>query len=913
MGRLRGGKLLVALIIAAVLLITAARMAVTGVIEILWHAQTGYIDVFWTRALWTWGARLVAGVFVGLLVFLNLQVVSGTLGGIQIKRRFGNLEISEQLPRSYVLWTMAGAAALLGLWFGAAVPRSVGIQALLLTHGPTWGLAEPVLGRDLGFYVFWVPVLGSALTFALVVTFLLFTLATGGYAATGAVRWDRARLVAHQTARIHLGALVALFLLLLGVRLWLGRYLLLLDGNSGVQGIFGFADAEARLPALRTLGIVCVLAAGGALWSSWRNRGAALVASLVATVGAAIVIGQLYPGMVQRFRVEPNELERETPFIEHNLRFTRLGFGLDQLERRRYEYAPEEAVDWGVAARQMGGLSMWSEATLLRTFREIEARFEYYDFTEVTVDRYSTDSGPVPVAIAVREIDPAGIQDPNWQNLHLRERYVAGMGAVASLAAERTPGGRPPMLVSGIPPDTTGMRPMPRGMHLSRPQVFFGSRAQRHAIVNPGEDQFLSPEGAPGVAGTDFPEGIRLSSGLRTLALAWRFRDANLLFASEVGRASRFIYRRRVLDRVLAVAPFLRYLEAPYPVVVNGRIVWILDGFTGTRAFPLATAHDRPGTRSLSYVRNSVKITVDAVSGAVDFYRVPVEDPLADAYQGAFPGLLKPISEMPEELRRHVRYSRELLALQSEVLLQYHQETAPAFHGQQDVWALPTELAQGTTPVPYRSEYGIWTLPDESERRFQLTTVFVPAGRQNLTAILVARTDDLGVPGLVRFDVPVGSQVQGPRQIEALAEQDPLISQQFSLWRTGGSDVWTGHLHLVPVGRRLVYVEPVYLAAEEDAIPELRRFIVSDGGRVVMEETLSGAMASLAGIDLPAEGGAAGVAPAGEAGAGESWPAAALELLDRAEARLREGDWTGFGAALEELRSLLRELGAPRR
>lgn len=904
---LRGGRLVVALVAALGILLLLGRVAATAYTEVLWHAEAGYLDVFWTRVVWQWGARLLGGVVVGILVFLNLKVVSATLAGIQIKRRFGNLEISEQLPRSYVAWTMVGVSLLLAAWFGGAVPASTGIQALMLAHGGAWDLVEPVLGRDAGFYVFWVPVLGSAVTFALVVVFLLFTLATAGYAATGALRWGRGTVVAQELARVHLGGLLGAFFLLLAARLWLGRYLLLLDGSSGVQGIFGFSDAQARLPGLQTLAVICVAAGAVVAWSAWKNRGGPLVGAVLTTVVSTLIIGQFYPALVQRFQVEPNELDRETPYIEENLAFTRLGFGLDALERRGFAYGAEDPVDWGLAARQFAGLPVWNRGSLMTTFQQLEARFPYYDFPEVTIDRYPSPAGPVTVALSVREVDPAGIQDPNWQNLHLRERYVAGMGAVATSAARRTPEGRPAMLLSGIPPVVAGEGEGVVGLGLTRPEVFYGTRAQPHAVVNPGPDQFLAPDGQPGVAGVDFPVGIRLSSWVRKAALAWRFRDANLLFAGEVHGESRFVYRRRVVDRARFIAPFLRFPEAPYPVVADGRIVWVLEGFTATRAFPLSTAHELQLLRPVTYARNSVKVTVDAVTGRVDFYRVPVPDPLADAFAAAFPGLFKAMDAMPPGLREHVRYSHEFLRLQAQVLLQYHQETAPAFHGQQDVWAHPGELAQGTSPVPYQAEYGLWRLPGEVQARFNISTVFVPRGRQNLTAILVGRTDASGVPSLILFDVPLEDQVPGPRQVEALVEQDPVISQQFSLWRTGGSEVWTGHLHLVPVGRRLLYMEPVFLAAEADAIPELRRFVVSDGVRVAMGDDLEGAIAALAGADLPALGG-----PPGASGPGPiaGWPAAALELLDRAESLLRQGDWSGFGRALQELRSLLQSLGS---
>ena len=498
------------------------------------------------------------------------------------------------------------------------------------------------------------------------------------------------------------------------------------------------------------------------------------------------------------------------------------------------------------------------------------------------------------------------------------------MGAVASLASIRSPEGRPEMLMTGIPPEASSDAPALDGLELTRPEIFFGTRLQPpYAVVNPGPEQYLAPDSAPGVPGVDFPRGIQLTSRIRRALLAWRFRDANLLIAPALNEESRFIFRRRVVERAVAVAPFLGFPEAPYPVVADGRVVWILEGFTSTGGFPLSTvnAFGNFGSARVTYVRNSFKVTVDAVSGQVDLYRVPIEDPLADTYGRAYPDLFKPISEMPPEIRDHIRYSRELLNLQGRVLLRYHQETAPAFYGQQDVWDEPQELAENTSPVQYRPEYGLYQLPGEDEARYQLTTVFVPAGRQNLTGVLVARTDASGEPELNLIDVAVEDQVPGPRQIEALVEQDPQISQQFSLWRTGGSEVWTGHLHLVPIGNRFLYLEPVFLAAEEDAIPELRRFVVSDGVRVAMTESLGDAIGQLAGLDVPtavndlsavtnlsevtdlSEGAPPGVATA-------DWPSAALILLEEAESRAREGDWQGFGEALDRLRALLRTLEA---
>lgn len=910
---LRGGRLLLVFVAAVLAMLLLGRIASTVYVEILWFEAVGFSSVFWTRVLWEWGTRIAAATVVAIAIFANLRIVARTLGGIRIKRRVGDLVISEQLSEAYVFWGIILGSILMGGWFGASVPRAMGLQLLFLLEAPVWGIVDPILGKDMMFYVILLPVLGGIVTFGMVVAFLVFTLAVAGYAATGALQWGRGRIDIEGQPRRHLTIIIASFFLLLAMSFWLGRYLLLSDGTSSVLSIFGYADAEARLGALRILALLSVVASIGTLWSGLKGRILPAAAAVGALVVGGLVVGQAYPSFVQRFRVEPNELERETPFIEHNIRFTRLGFDLTELDRREFEYEQDVEVDWQAAAVQFSGLPVWSSRALLTTFRELEARFPYYDFSSVTVDRYETAEGPVPIALSVREILPRGIQDPNWQNVHLRSLYIQGMGAVASAAGSRTPQGRPRMFVSGIPPEFSDSGIAPEGLRLTRPEVYVGSRRQSFAIVDPAQQ--TAPDGGPARPGIDFPRGIELSSPLRTLALAWQFRDANLLFAAEVTNTSRFLFRRDVLSRVSRISgPILRYPDEPYPVIHDGHIVWILEGFTGTRWFPLSTTHNLEAGRPVRYARNSVKVTVDGITGEVTFYVVDDSDGLLRAYRQGFPTLFRPIDEMPEGLRSHIRYSRTMLDLQARVLSRYHQDSAPVFHGQQDVWELPQELAQGPTPVPYEAEYGIYRLHGESEAGFVLTSVFVPRGRQNLTAILVARSDPDRYGELILFDVPVEDQAPGPRQVEALIEQDPIISQQFSLWRTGGSQVWTGHLHLVPVGETLLYMEPVFLAAESDAIPELRRFVVSDGRRVSMEETLDEAIQALASMsgDTPPilEPTLVGAdLPAVDRG---RWPAEALALLEEAEASLRAGDFQGFGVALDELKALLRRLSQDR-
>lgn len=903
--RVQRGRTAVLLFVAAVVLLVLSRGAVAFYVESLWFTEVGYESVFWRSFAWVWGTRLAMALLVGGIVYLNLKRVARSLGTLHIRRRFGNLEIAERLPARYISLGVLAVSVLLGLWFGASVPEGVARSLLLWFNRVEWGAVDPFLQRDLGYFVYTVPLLRAVITFALVVGFLVLSMTVAGYATTGTFHMGSGGFSITPPVRRHLGILLAVFLVLLAARFALGRSLLLLSGNADIPGLFGYADQAARLPALRVLTILSIGAAVGVLVGAWRGQLVPFVAGLGALVVGALVGGQLYPSLVQRFAVVPNELERETPYIEEHLAFTRLGYGLDRMERSELAVRPEADVDWGTALERFRGLSVWSASALATTFAERQARFQYYDFSTPTVDRYRAGEETVPVAIAVREVNPLGIEDPNWQNRHLRERFVVGNGAVAVAAAERTPEWGPRNFVAGIPPEFDPAAPPE--LELEHSSVFFTSRSQAYALVNPTDTTFLSPAGDRGEAGTDFPEGISVAGLLRKLVMAWHLRETNFLFAGEVGSESRLVLYRGVMERVRRIAPFLRYPESPYPVIHEGRVVWIVEGFTGTRYFPLARARSLEPGRPVAYARNSVKIVVDGVTGAVDLYLVDPEDPLAVAWGESFPGLFKPIEEMPGRLREHLRYPASLLNLQSVVLLQYHQETAQTFFEQEEQWDLSRELTQSTDAVDYRPEYSVLQMPGDERPHFQISTVFVPARRDNLTALLTGRLDEDGRPILRLFDLPISRELRGPRQVEALVEQDPVISQQFSLWRQGGSNVWTGHLHVIPVGERVLYVEPIFLAADDNAIPELRRFVVSDGERVAMEETLEEAVAVLAGSGLR-ETLSAASAPSAEADTGSATAADALRLLELAEARLREGDFAGFGEALAELRARLEAL-----
>lgn len=934
MRSLKGGRIFLVGFLALLFVLLIGRWGVALYVDLLWFSSQSLTDVFITRILWEWGARGLVGVSTALITWLNLRMVAKTFAGLQLRRRFGDLVIQEQLPEAYVRWGTGAGCVFVGFWFSTIVPDGTGLGVMLLMNAEPWGLVEPVLGRDAGFYVFVLPVVQGLSFLALGLTIFLGVLSSAGYAVTGSINWGDNRLVIDRLPRLHLGTLAGVFVLIIGLRFYLAPYGLLLDGNSGVQGMFGYADYEARIPAYQMLGFLAMVTAGAVFWGAYRERLLPVGAGAAVLAVASLALAQVYPSMVQRFQVQPNELDRETAYIEHSVRFTRAGFGLEGLRRETLAYQPASAEVWEAAASRLERLPVWTETTLLTTFQQLEARFQYYDFYEVAFDRYPAAGRDEPVAVSVREVNPAGIPDPNWQNLHLRERYISGMGAVAGQLHRKTEEGRLPMFLTAIPPEFRPGPGVPDELALTRPTVYVGSSPQLEAVINPTDQTFLGPDGLPGVAGVDYPVGIRMGSIFRTVALAWRFQDANLLFASEVNSDSRLVFRRQVRERIQALAPFLYLPEAPYPVVADGRIVWLMEGFTLSDHFPLSLRHLIPGQRSVNYLRNSVKATVDAVSGDVRLYAADPDDPILAAYRRGFPSLFADMSEMPEPIGRHLRYSRYLLEAQTAVLTRYHQDSPPVFHGQQDRWAIAREFSVtsqsvgvgsgGFQDVRYRPEYSLLQLPGEDRESYVLSTLFVPQGRENLASLLAARWSLTQGAELLLWDAPVEEQIRGPSQIEAMIEQDPEISQQFSLWRQGGSQVWTGHLHLVPVKSSLLYIEPIFLAADDNAIPEIQRFVVSDGQRVVMDPTIEGAVTALAAgivgiaseIEIPDGAEMPDGAEVPDLGVrnGSSAVEGALNALERAEERLRTGDWEGFGEGIEELRTILRgelEPGGP--
>jgi len=891
-------------IVAAILTFLAVLIVghvVTGFYtDALWFSHVGYASVFWTRFGAVVLSRVAAAIFAGLLVLGNLWFVTRQLGPVHVRRRYGNLEIAEQIPRGLVIVGIFIAAILAGWWLSEVkFGSNMSINVLAWLHRTPWNVRDPLFGKDLSFYVFTLPFYNQVVDLLLLTALWSLILSVMGYALVGTIRLRENRVEIDPSARGHATFLLAAVLVLLGVRLWIGRYGVLFHG-SGFNGALGYTDVHARLPAQRVVAILCVLTGGALLYSGLRQLWGPAFLAFGLLILAGLGGGVLYPSLVQKFRVDPNQFRFEEPYIAWNIDFTRRAYGLDHVERQPYEYKRTDAEP-AQLSRRLADIPVWDLEPLQTAYNQLQAFFPYYHFPDVEYDRYRTPRGTTQVAVAVREFLTAGLPDnaKTWINLHFDPKYIRGVGAVVTPAAVM--GKEPPTWMGNINPVQTSADAPPQ-LLLKDPSVFFGEEMDNYVVIRSSTGL-----AAPSTA-------IPLSNLLRVTAFSWRFGDKNLLFTGDLTNGGSLAFRRRVTDRVRTIAPFIAWDPDPYPVVSGGHIMWIIDGYSVTPMYPIAQSASIEGIPDTRYLHNSVKATVDAATGEVKFYRFDEKDPVTATYASAFPQLFTPTASMPADLREHIRYPSLLLHEQAEIYGHYHLSNPDGFYRAEDVWQLPqTTDATGTNNAQFQAIYQMMTLPGESTDEFVIAAPYIARQRQNMTALLVARSDGANYGHLVMYELPRNQLVPGPGQVHAIVEQDPVISQQLSLWRQAGSDVNIGHVRVVPIGSGFLYMMPLYLSAQGSPIPELQRIIVSDGTRTAMGSTVAEAVSSLFGTTSSASTSGNPPAPTtATAPAAAAAPAKALQLLDAAERALRNGDYAGFGARMAELRKFLQQASSQR-
>ena len=644
-----------------------------------------------------------------------------------------------------------------------------------------------------------------------------------------------------------------------------------------------------------------------AAWANVRlRRIRLLIAALLLVFGGSFLFAELIPGLFERFFVKPNELQLETPYIRQNIALTREAYNLGKIAVK--PFPAEQDLTFQSLKDNSGtidNIRLWDWQPLMDTYAQLQEIRTYYRFLDVDVDRYNLGDSYRQVTLAARELDPLLLtaNAQTWVNLHLL--FTHGNGAVMSPVTQKSAEGLPIFYLKDIPPVATG------GPPITEPRIYFGQGSPGYVIVKTDTPEFDYPKGKDNAyARYDGADGIPIGGiGWRAL-FAWQMDDLNILLSDYITSESRILLHRNIKDRVGTIAPFLQLDRDPYVVISAGRLYWMQDAYTTSAWFPYAKPE--PDAGDLNYIRNSVKVVVDAYNGTVDFYVTDPADPIVATYRRIFPALFKPFDAMPPDLQRHIRYPEDLFTIQALQYRAYHMDAPEVFYNREDLWqfprepAAPDEMNAGgeTRMAPY---YIMMRLPAEPQTEFFLMLPMTPSKRENMIAWLAARCDLPEYGKLIVYEFPKDKLVYGPFQIEALINQNTEISQQISLWNQMGSRVIRGTLLVVPIGNSILYVSPLYLRAQSGQLPELKRVIAAYGDRVVMEETLPEALAALfkesatvAGLPAPA-----GPSPSGPT---DERARQALADYDRALDRLKAGDWAGFGAELDALRPLLEEL-----
>ncbi len=903
--------MIAAMVIAALLLLVYTTAAFW--VNWWWFGSIGYRSVLTTRYAARAIAFLLGGGVAAAFFWANLAYALRWRHGGSATPTGMSRFVSGRGER-FLRWPLLAAAVAVFLVAGSAASARWSTW-LMAVQGGDFGVADPVFGRDVGFYVFTLPALTSLRNGALSLAIVTVLGTAFVYALRlGLQRADIRRLPSR--VRAHLLALGSLLLLLVSVGFLLANYELLYSTRGAVFGA-GYTDVNVTRWANYALALASAVVAALLIANAFRTRLRLLAGAVIAWGVLAVLLGGIAPAAVQQTVVEPSELSRERPYIADNIAMTRAAFGLDGIASR--ELSGQGVPDAGTLAAQsatFANVRLWDYRIIRATFQQLRALAGYYVFNDVDVDRYTIDGQLRQVVVAAREFDLAGLPaaaQRSWVNRHLV--YTHGYGVVVSPASEATAQGLPHYLAGAIPP--TDEEPI----QVERPEIYFGERPGEWVAVNTGEVEYTGLQGVsePTRYAGAAVGSIALDRYLTRLVLAAYLRDRRVLFSGELDEDSRVLLRRDVVGRAQAVAPFLTYDPDPYIVVADGRLVWIVDAYTVSDRFP-----DASRVEGINYVRNSVKVVVDAYDGTTTFYRTGSPDPIADAYDGIFPDLFTPVADAPPAVADHFRYPERLFDLQAEALASYHVTDPTAFYNGEDRWAVAQEQLGGQTQR-MEAYYVVSTLPGEQQPAFRLILPYTPVGRQNMTSWVAAQTDEAGDPRLVSYRFPRQATVYGPQQIDARINQEPDISSQITLLNQAGSRVIRGNMLVIPVGETVLYIQPLYLQATETegAPTELRYVIVASNERVVMRATLADALAAVtgggpafAGPSPPANepasppvGQTAGEPPAAEAGEqGRSLAEQALAAYERAQTALRAGDWATYGREQQTLEALLQQL-----
>jgi uncharacterized membrane protein (UPF0182 family) len=840
------------LVVAAILLLISLSRIVSIYISALWFGSLGYSSIYW----YVFKAKLAlffgSAILTALLLSATFLLFQRLFGAYAFEQRtiILNNQPFQFSPAKFIRPLGWLIAALVGLVYGLKLKEHWRQFALFWNQPPT-NIYDPIFGKSLGFYLFSLPLYDLVSSWLLGVTFIIL-LAALAYSLLGlpqtvlkpSVRWSSG------AAFRGVCCALALFLLVVSWQTYLARFPFLWEDHATFSGVT-YTEAHYTLPAMLFVCVGLIIAAIVLLVNAFAVRRFSLLLIAIALPVAVYIVGVvLVPSYIQSFIVKPNELDRESPYIGYNIEWTRKGFGLEQIELRDFEAENSTAaLDLPNNRESLENIRLWDWRALQDTLRQIQAIRTYYDFPDVDVDRYVTGGQTRQMMIAPREINDSKLpsQSRNWINERLI--YTHGYGVTMNSANGFTPEGLPQFVLSNMPVESTGPE-----IKVTRPEIYYGELTDRYVYVKTKQNEFDYPQGEINAVTTyQGTGGIRVGNRFRRMLLAWGIGDVSKLpFSDDVTSDSHVLINRNIRDIVNGVAPFLTYDKDAYIVVSNeGRLFWMLDAFTESDYFPYSTHHDVAGN-SLNYIRNSVKVVIDAYNGTVNFYVFDNQDPIINAYRRVFPNLFKDASEMPSDLRAHVRYPETLVRAQGEIYSLYHTQSPKVFFQREDVWSFAQQTvvtAEGKKEnVPIDPYYVMMQLPGEQKKNeFVLILPFTPANRNNMIGWMAGRSDGENYGKLVVYNFPKSRLIDGPVQIEARIDQNAQLSAQFSLWNQQGSRVIRGHLLVIPLGRSLMFVEPVYLQAERSPMPELRLVVLATQEKLGYGQTFTEAMNSLFG------------------------------------------------------------------
>ena len=836
------------LIPAAILLLIGVGFATSYLVKFLWMEQLHYTGIFWTLLSVQWTMFALAFAVVFLFVWINLTRALSLSGALHPLRaglpRHDRPETSVDMDAGFdipphLLTSMGVIASLAIAWLAADVFFSQWDTYLRFRYGGAFGSADPLFGVDIGFYIFQLPfyqLLQTSVMLLGVVTLCGVGVIYGSFGLVQASRSGEGILGAKAIS--HLSLLLLVVTADWGLGFLLDHYELVYSTIGVVYGA-GFTADHVTKWALWGMTVAsvaaCVLLAVNAI----HPRVKPLIFGSGVYIGLYIVLIEVIPALFQQFAVVPSELAFETPYLKSNIALTRAAFDLDTIQETSYPALAD--LTPAVLARNaetIQNIRLWDERPLLQMYQQTQAIRLYYQFYNVAVDRYHLQDGTHQVMLASRELSPALPEAAQtWVNETLE--FTHGYGLVMNYVSKTVGGGFPLYLLENVPATPSA------GLAVTQPAVYYGETMPGYRIVATKTNEFDYPKGNDNVytsyAGSG---GIPLDGFWRRALFAWNEGDINILLTTYLKPGSRIQIWRDIQQRVSKIAPFLNLDSDPYPVLSAGKLYWIQDAYTTSNQFPYASPYQAGFGQTVNYIRNSVKIVADMYDGTVKFYIMDPKDPILSAYRLAFPGVFGKLDEMTPDLKSHLRYPEDLFAMQADQYKTFHMTDPQVYYNREDLWVSPNETYAGQQG-PMQPYYILMKLPGSDTLEYLLMTPFTPKGRNNMISWIAARCDFPDYGKKLFYELPKEKLIYGPNQIEAMIDQNATISQQLTLWDQKGSHVLRGKLIVTPIENSFLYVVPIYLQAEGENFPQLKRVIAVTGNRVVMAPTLDEAMTDL--------------------------------------------------------------------